>query len=80
MGAQGQVMDNQQQMMVQYAMYGYPGYGMAAGSRLHAQYAAAWAASGMGRVPNGQVPGMQPGHPQMQVAQGKAAQAGVQGR
>ena len=80
MGAQGQVMDGQQQMMAQY-VYGYPvGYGMAAGGRLQAQYAAAWAASGMGRVPNGQTPGMQPGHPQMPVAQGKAAPAGVQGR
>lgn len=81
MGAQGQVMDGQQ-MMAQYtAMYGYPvSYGVAAGSRLQAQYAAAWAASGMGRVPNGQTPVMQPGHPQMPVAQGKAAPAGVQGR
>lgn len=85
MGTQGQVMDGQQPMIPQYAMYSYPvGYGMAAGARLPAQYAAAWAASGMGRLPNGQAPGMQPGHPQMPpqmpVAQGKAAQAGVQGR
>lgn len=80
MGTQSQMMDSQQQMLAQYAMYGYPvGYGMAAGGRLQAQYAA-WAASGMGRVPNGQTPGIQPGHPQMPVAQGKAAQAGVQGR
>ncbi|KAG9309886.1 Spt20 family-domain-containing protein [Chiua virens] len=79
-GTQGQVLDSQQQMMAQYAMYPYPvPYGMAAGGRLPAQYAA-WAANGMGRLPNGQAPGMQPGHPQMPVAQGKAAQAGVQGR
>ncbi|KAF8141930.1 Spt20 family-domain-containing protein [Boletus edulis] len=80
MGAQGQVMDGQQQMMAQY-MYGYPvGYGMPPGSQLQAaQYA--WAASGaVARVPNGQTPGMQPGHPQMPVAQGKAAPARVQGR
>jgi transcription factor SPT20 len=82
MGTPGQVIDGQQQMMAQYhhAMYGYPvSYGMAAGGRLQPQYAP-WAASGMGRVHNGQTPGMQPGHPQMPVAQGKAAQAGVQGR
>ena len=78
MGTQGQVMDGQQQMMAQYAMYGYPvSYGMAAGGRLQPQYAA-WPAS-VGRV-HSQTPGMQPGHPQMPVAQGKAAQAGVQGR
>ena len=77
MGAQGQVMDGQQQMMAQY-VYSYPvGYGIAPGGRLQAQYAA-WA--GMARMPNGQTPGMQPGHPQMPVAQGKAAPAGVQGR
>ena len=80
MGTQGQVMDSQQQMMAQYhAVYSYPvgpvGYGMA-GGRLQPQYAP-WAASGIGRVHNGQAPGMQPGHPQMPVAQGKA---GVQGR
>ena len=69
-----------QQMMAPYAMYSYPvGYGIPPGSRMQAQYAAAWA-TGMGRVPNGQTPVMQPGHPQMPVAQGKAAQAGVQGR
>ncbi|KAF8552879.1 hypothetical protein OG21DRAFT_1442848 [Imleria badia] len=78
MGTQGQVMDGQQ-MMAQYAMYSYPvGYGMPAGGRLPAQYT--WAASGIGRVPNGQTPVIQPGHSQMPVAQGKAAQAGVQGR
>lgn len=78
MGTQGQVMDGQQQMM-QYAMYSYPvSYGMPAGGRLPAQYA--WATGATGRVPNGQTPGMQPGHPQLPVAQGKAAQAGVQGR
>lgn len=73
LGTQGPVMDGQQ-MMAQYAVYGYYG------SRLPPQYAA-WPAGAMGRVPNGQTPGMQPGHPQMPMAsQGKAAQAGVQGR
>ena len=74
MGTQAQVMDSQQRMMAQYAMYGYPvGYGVAAGGKFPAQYSA-WAASSIGRVPNGQTPGIQPGHPQMPVAQGKAAQ------
>lgn len=77
MVTQGQVMDGQQQMYV----YGYPvNYGIAARGGLQAhQYVTAWAQAA-GRIPNGQTPVMQAAHPQMPVAQGKAAQAGVQGR
>ncbi|KAI6010883.1 Spt20 family-domain-containing protein [Pisolithus orientalis] len=65
-----QVSDGQQAMMMQYSMYSYYPQLAATGRRPQNSY----------RMPtqvNGQVPGMQPGLPQIQ---GKTTQAGVPGR
>ena len=53
LGAQGQVMDGQQETMPQYAMYPYP---VSYDGRLP-QYAA-WAGDVIGSVPSGQTSGM----------------------